>query len=58
MIAGDFNLTTSIEEKKGGLQIEELEMERFKDLQAELKLVDIPAINGKYMWNNRRGGRR
>jgi len=37
---------------------EEPEMERFRDLQAELNLVDIPTINGKYMWNNRRGGSR
>jgi len=51
-------LTTSIEEKRGGLQREEPEMERFKYLQEELKLVDIPTINGTYTWNNRRGGSR
>lgn len=56
MIARDFNLKTSIEEKKGGLQTEDPEMERFRDLQAELKLVDIQTINGKYMSNNQRGG--
>ena len=33
-------------------------MERFRDLQEELKLVDIPTINGKYTWNNQRGGSR
>lgn len=58
MIRGDFNLITSIEKKKWGLQIEEPEMERFKDLQAKLKLVDIPTINGKYSCNNWRGGSR
>lgn len=58
MIAGHFNLTTSIEGKKGGLQREEPEMERSRDLQAELNLVYIPTINEKYMWNNRRGGSR
>lgn len=58
MIAGDFNLTTSIEEKKGGLQREELEMDRFNDLQEKLKLVDIPTINGKDPWNNGRGENR
>jgi len=31
-------------------------MEKFRDIQEELHPVDIPTINGKYMWNNRRGG--
>jgi len=53
LIAGDFNMTTSKDKKKGGLQREEPEMERFKELQAELKMVDIPTINGKYTWDNR-----
>jgi len=56
LIAGDFNLTTSTKEKIEGLQREESEMERFRDLQEELKLVDIPTINEKYTWKNRRGG--
>lgn len=56
IMAGDFNMTTSKEEKKGGIQREAPEMERFIDLQMELRLVDIPTINGKFTWNNRRGG--
>ena len=31
-------------------------MEKFRDIQEEPHLVDIPTINGKYMWNNTRGG--
>ena len=31
LIASDFNMTTSKEEKRGGLQREELDMERFRD---------------------------
>ena len=58
LIAGDFDLTTSIEEKRGGLRREGLEMEKFRYLHEELKLVYIPTINGKYTWNNRRGGSR
>lgn len=58
LIVGDFNMKTSKDEKKGGLQREEPEMERFRDLQVNLKMVDIPTINGKYTWNNRRGGSR
>lgn len=49
-------MTTSKEEKKGGIKREDLEMERFRDLQTELRMVDIPTINGKFTWNNRRGG--
>jgi len=47
LIAGDFNMTTKYK-KKGGLQREEPEMEKFRDLQAELKMIDIPTINRKY----------
>ena len=56
LLVGDFNLITTLEEEKGGLRREEPEMEKFKDIQEELQLVDIPTINGKYTWNNRRGG--
>jgi len=31
-------------------------MERFRDIQSELKMIDIHTINGKYTWNNYRGG--
>lgn len=31
-------------------------MERFKETQTALQLIDINTINGKYTWNNRRGG--
>ena len=48
IMAADFNMTTSKEEKKGGVQREDLEMEGFRDLQMELRLVDIPTINGKF----------
>lgn len=30
-------------------------MERFKGVQTKLRVVDIPTINGKFTWNNRRG---
>lgn len=56
ILAGDFNLITSREEKEGGISREDPEMERFRDVQAELRMVDIPTINGKFTWNNRRGG--
>jgi len=49
-------MKTSKEENRGGVQREDPKMERFRDLQMELRLVDIPTINGKFTWNNRRGG--
>lgn len=58
VIAGDFNMITSKEEKKGGLQQEDADMEIFRETQAALKMIDINTINGKYTWNNRRGGSR
>ena len=39
-------------EKKGGLQREDVDMERFKDTQIALELININTINGKYTWNN------
>lgn len=56
ILAGDFNLIASQEEKKGGINREGTEMERFREVQIELRAVDIPTINGKFTWNNRRGG--
>jgi len=58
LIAGDFHLITSLEEKKGGFRREEPEMEKLKDIQEELHLVDIPKINARYTWKNRRRGNR
>eukprot|EP00253_Pinus_taeda_P035504 PITA_35504 len=55
ILAGDFNLITSREEKKGGISREDPKMECFRDVQTELRVVDIPTINEKFTWNNRRG---
>ena len=44
------------EEKKGGISREDPEMEQFKEVQTKLRVIDIPTINGKFTWNNRRGG--
>jgi len=46
-------MKTSKEEKKGGIQREDPEMERFRDWDMELRVVDIPTINGKFTSNNR-----
>jgi len=52
LIVGDFNMITSKEENKGGIQREEPDMARFKETHSALKMIDIHTINGKYTWNN------
>lgn len=56
--ARDFNMTTSKEKKKGGIRREDPEMEIFRDFQTKVRMVDIPTINRKFTWDNRRGGNR
>eukprot|EP00253_Pinus_taeda_P027563 PITA_27563 len=53
---GDFNMVTSLVEKKGGRRRKEDDMEAFGDIIEELHVVDLPMMNGVYKWNNRRGG--
>ena len=55
MIGGDLNMILNLSEKKGGTRREDPEMELFRDLLTDLKLVDIPTVNGIFTWNNRRG---
>ena len=55
ILAGDFNLIAS-REKKGEINREGTEIERFREVQTKLRVVDILTINGKFTWNNRRGG--
>ena len=45
----------NLSEKKGGTRREDPKMELFRDLLTDLKLVDIPTVNGIFTWNNRRG---
>lgn len=51
-------MITTTTRKKGGLQLEDEDMERFRETKTTLQLIDINTINGKYTWNNRRGGSR
>jgi exonuclease III len=55
IIGGDFNLITTLKEKKGGHRILTLEDLRFKDFIDNNELVDLETTNGIYTWNNRRG---
>ena len=57
LIGGDFNIILNLLEKKGGIRREEPEMTLFREVIQDLHLVDIPTVNGKFTWNNRRGER-
>ena len=56
IITGDFNVTISPEEKKGGSKVRDLFGERLQDVIASWKLADIKQRKGKCTWNNKRTG--
>eukprot|EP00253_Pinus_taeda_P023904 PITA_23904 len=57
IVGGDFNLIRGLGEKRGGVRRQDPSMDEFSELITNLRLVDIPTINGVFTWNNRRGGR-
>ena len=46
----------SLEEKKGGIPRQDSDMDMFRDAISELKLLGLQTNNGKFTWNNWRGG--
>eukprot|EP00253_Pinus_taeda_P007706 PITA_07706 len=56
ILGGDFNMITSLMEKKGGLQKLNRDGEQFKDFIDNARLVYVYPKQGKFTWNNRRGG--
>eukprot|EP00253_Pinus_taeda_P034305 PITA_34305 len=58
IIGGDFNMITSLSEKKVGIRKLNKDSEAFLDFIVSAKLVDIHPKSGAYTWNNRRGGER
>lgn len=55
---GDFNMITSLEEKKGGVRTLNRDAEAFNSFIRAVNLVDMLPKNGLYTWNNKRGGDR
>ena len=55
---GDFNMITSLEEKKGGIRNLNRDAEAFTSFIRTTNLVDILPRNGSFTWTNRRGGDR
>eukprot|EP00253_Pinus_taeda_P015369 PITA_15369 len=58
ILGGDFNMITSLLEKKGGLRKLNRDGEQFKDFIDNTRLVDVYPKHGKFTWNNRTGGER
>eukprot|EP00253_Pinus_taeda_P028553 PITA_28553 len=58
ILGGDFNMITSLLEKKGGIRKLNRDGEVFISFIDNARLVDVHPKNGKFTWNNRRGGER
>eukprot|EP00253_Pinus_taeda_P023451 PITA_23451 len=56
ILGGDFNMITSLMEKKGGLRKLNRDGEQFKEFIDNTHLVDVYPKQGSFTWNNRRGG--
>eukprot|EP00253_Pinus_taeda_P011321 PITA_11321 len=56
IMGGDFNMITSLLEKKGGLRKLNRDTGAFADFIETAKLVDVHPSSYSFTWNNRRGG--
>eukprot|EP00253_Pinus_taeda_P015714 PITA_15714 len=56
ILGGDFNMITTLLEKKGGLRKLNRDAEAFANFIETVKLVDVYPKSGLFTWNNRRGG--
>ena len=56
ILGGDFNVTLSQDEKKGGSKVRDPFKEIVDDLILEWDLMDIKPSIGKYTWSNKRTG--
>ena len=55
-IVGDFNVTISFDERRGGTKIRDPFGERLEDLISQWILTDIKPKNGIFTWSNKRIG--
>ena len=53
IIGGDFNMITSLEEKKSEMRYLEADILAFNQLIQYLKLIDLENTNRIFTWNNR-----
>jgi hypothetical protein len=53
ILARDFNIITTLAEKKGGTRRLDRDAEYFSSFIDTMKLVDIRTNNGQFTWNNK-----
>eukprot|EP00253_Pinus_taeda_P016062 PITA_16062 len=58
IIGGDFNMITSLSEKKGGIRKLNKDSEAFVEFIMSARLIDVQPRSGAFTWNNMRGGER
>jgi endonuclease/exonuclease/phosphatase family metal-dependent hydrolase len=56
ILAGDFNITRTLKEKRGGSIVRDQFRENLDDVISTLELYDVPPKKGSFTWNNRRAG--
>ena len=57
ILGGDFNMITTLGEKKGGLRKLDKDAEAFNTFIVASKLIDVPIVNVLYASNNKQGGK-
>jgi hypothetical protein len=53
ILVGDFNIITTLAEKKGGTRRLNRDVEEFSAFIDMMELVDIRTNNGNFTWNNK-----
>jgi len=56
IFGGDFNMITTLTEKRGGIRKLNRDFEAFLDFNKLANLVDVFSRSGVFTWNNKRGG--
>ena len=54
ILAGDFNIITSLAEKKGGTRRLDRDVKEFSNFIDTMEMVDLKTNNGQFTWNNKR----
>lgn len=58
IFGGDFNMITSLTEKRGGIRKLNRDFEAFLDFIRSANLIDVFPKSDAFTWNNKRGGER
>jgi endonuclease/exonuclease/phosphatase family metal-dependent hydrolase len=53
ILAGDFNIITSLAEKRGGTRRLDRDAKEFSKFIDTMEMVDLKTNNGQFIWNNK-----